>query len=295
MIEIKNVSKSFGTLEVLKNINLTINKGEVVCIIGPTGTTQKIIQALAATLSTHVDLYTPSTEIDFTLPNARTSGVNFQASDLLIIGVPVYAGRVPNVLLKYLNDIVGNGAMAIPVVVYGNRQYDDALIELSDILKMNGFRVIAAAAFIGEHAFSYSLAKDRPDAPDMDRVQDFGSQIHGKICAGEIGKDVNINGNCPYRAYYRPLDEAGNPVDLRAVRPKTSSACTDCKSCVNVCPMGSIDSEDVRKFNSICIKCGACIKKCPVHAKYYDDENYLRHKQELEAEFCERREPEIFI
>ena len=119
--------------------------------------------------------------------------------------------------------------------------------------------------------------------------------IHGKISAGDICEEINVKGNRPYRAYYRPIDEAGNPVDLRAVRPKTNSACTDCKCCVIACPMGSIDSEDVRKFNSICIKCGACIEKCPEHAKYYDDENYLRHKRELEVEFCERREPEIFI
>lgn len=37
MIRLENVCKNFGTLEVLKNINLSVNKGEVVCIIGPSG------------------------------------------------------------------------------------------------------------------------------------------------------------------------------------------------------------------------------------------------------------------
>ena len=37
MIRIENVYKSFDELEVLKNINLTVEKGEVVCIIGPSG------------------------------------------------------------------------------------------------------------------------------------------------------------------------------------------------------------------------------------------------------------------
>lgn len=37
MIEIKHLAKSFGDLQVLKDINLTINKGEVVTIIGPSG------------------------------------------------------------------------------------------------------------------------------------------------------------------------------------------------------------------------------------------------------------------
>ncbi|MEB1806498.1 MAG: amino acid ABC transporter ATP-binding protein [Bacillaceae bacterium] len=37
MINVKNLSKSFGKLEVLKSISTSINKGEVVAIIGPSG------------------------------------------------------------------------------------------------------------------------------------------------------------------------------------------------------------------------------------------------------------------
>ncbi|MFR1129487.1 MAG: ATP-binding cassette domain-containing protein, partial [Enterocloster bolteae] len=37
MIEVKNIYKSFGTLDVLKDVSLTVNKGEVVVIIGPSG------------------------------------------------------------------------------------------------------------------------------------------------------------------------------------------------------------------------------------------------------------------
>ncbi|MBA5851628.1 amino acid ABC transporter ATP-binding protein [Clostridium sp. cel8] len=37
MIQIKNLSKNFGDLEVLKDINLEVSEGEVICIIGPSG------------------------------------------------------------------------------------------------------------------------------------------------------------------------------------------------------------------------------------------------------------------
>ena len=37
MIQIRNLHKSFGNLEVIKGIDLHIRKGEVVCIIGPSG------------------------------------------------------------------------------------------------------------------------------------------------------------------------------------------------------------------------------------------------------------------
>ena len=37
MIRTENLCKSFGSLEVLKDVNLTIEQGEVICIIGPSG------------------------------------------------------------------------------------------------------------------------------------------------------------------------------------------------------------------------------------------------------------------
>ena len=37
MIEVRNIRKSFGSLEVLKGIDLDIRKGEVVSIVGPSG------------------------------------------------------------------------------------------------------------------------------------------------------------------------------------------------------------------------------------------------------------------
>lgn len=261
----------------------------------PTGTTKKVVSEIAKKVAENTGKEKTINNIDFTLPKVRRELLSFTKEDLVIIGVPVYAGRVPNILLKYLNSLVGNGALAIPVVVYGNRDYDDALIELKDILDLNGFKVVAAGAFIGEHSFSKILAKNRPDEKDLAILSEFANQIYAKIIAQDEIKTLVVKGNKPYRSYYMPENESGTPVDLRKVAPKTNSNCVDCKICVSVCPMGSIDYEDVSKLNGICIKCGACIKKCPFNAKYYDDKDYLRHKHELEVECTYRREPELFI
>jgi len=258
-----------------------------------TGTTKKIVSKLANDLSRQFNYRTTSL-IDFTLPQARKETISFKSDDLVIIGVPVYAGRVPNVLLNYLNTIKSEGALAAVVVVYGNRNYDDALIELKDILELNGFDVVAAGAFIGEHSFSDILAKGRPDENDLNVACDFAKQIHEKLLTKNNSK-VNIPGSLPYRAYYKPRNKQGVSVDIRKVIPKTNDNCTDCKLCALACPMGSIEYEDVTKLKGICIKCGVCIKICHVNAKYYDDENYLTHKNELEIEFARRREPEIFL
>ena len=260
-----------------------------------TGTTEKIVSEIANVILRCNNVNEPINNIDFTLPEARKKQVSFTADDVVIAGVPVIAGRVPNVLLNYLKTIKGNGALTIAVVVYGNRNYDDALIELKDILETDGFKVIAGGAFVGEHSFSNILAKNRPDEKDMETIDDFAVQIYDKIKNQSETYHIMVRGNKPYRDYYRPKDKNGNAVDIRKVVPKTNLNCSNCKLCAMVCPMGSIDFEDVSKLNDICIKCCACIKKCPSQAKYFDDEHFLNHKNELEIQYSIRREPELFI
>ena len=261
-----------------------------------TGTTEKIVTGIAEIIAKNYGGKITVSNIDFTLPEVRKKTFSFDKNDLVIAGIPVYAGRVPNVLLKFLNTISGNGATAVAVVLYGNRDYDDALIELKDILESDGFNVIAGGAFIGEHSFSTTLAANRPDEQDMAVAADFADKIYDKTKTPGEDSTVVVRGNKPYRDYYRLKDQNGNPISILKVIPRTNSDCTDCKLCSEVCPMGSIDSDDVSKMTGICIKCCACIKKCPVGAKYFDDENYLWHKNELEVEFTGTwRKPEYFV
>ena len=238
-------------------------------------------------------------DYDFTLPGMRENGFAAGKDDLVIFGTPVYAGRVPNVLLKYLATIQGNGALAVPVVLFGNRNFDDGLIELRDILENTGFHTVAAAAFVGEHSFSKTLAAGRPDADDMKEALAFAGKIAEKVKGlpeGEAPAPVEVEGvPHPYRGYYQPRDRKGVSIDIRKVKSLVSDACDDCKICADVCPMGSISHENVREYTGICIKCGACIKKCPKQARYYEDEGYLYHKTELEEQYTTRAEPEIFF
>lgn len=260
-----------------------------------TGTTEKAVTTIADTIAEAFGV--PCEAFDFTLPGARAGAFQAQAGELVVFGTPVYAGRVPNVLLKYLATLQGNGALAVPVVLYGNRNFDDGLIELRDLLEKGGFHTVAAGAFIGEHSFSTILAAGRPDADDLAVMQDFADKTAAKIKTMEdVGEPVAVDGTPdPYRGYYQPRDRKGNPVDIRKVKPLTNENCNDCKICADVCPMGSISHEDVREFTGICIKCGACIKKCPQHAKYYEDAGYLYHQHELEEGYARRAQPAVFL
>ena len=261
----------------------------------PTGTTQKVGHALAQAIGAALSARVVVT--DFTLPAVREETLTFAADELVVFGVPVYAGRVPNVLLPYLTKkIVGGGALAVPFVLYGNRNFDDGLIELRDVLQAAGCHTIAAGAFVGEHSFSYTLGAHRPDDADMAVVAKLAALAADRVKALTAAPQapVKVAGCEPIRPYYTPRDRAGNPVNILKVKPKTNEKCTKCGLCAQVCPMGSISAEDPAEVPGICIKCGACFKKCPVDAKYYDDAGYLYHQHELEEGYARRAEPEIF-
>ena len=260
-----------------------------------TGTTKTVLERMARRAADALQV--PHRTVDFTLPESRNSHTVFQPDELVLFGVPVYAGRIPNVLLPFVKSgFSGQRTPTVPIVLYGNRNYDDALIELRDVLQDNGFCTIAAGAFIGEHSFSRILAAGRPDAEDLcitDQLTDTVVE-RVKTMAEPPEEPIPVRGCSPIRPYYTPRDRAGNPVNILKVKPKTSEDCVLCGTCAAVCPMGSIRPEAPAEVAGICIKCGACVKSCPAGAKYYDDERYLYHQHELEEGFARRAQPECF-
>ncbi len=261
-----------------------------------TGMTKKIVDCIGNEFANRFNVNTLTH--DFTLPKARRSFPDITADDLVVFGVPTYAGRVPNLLLKYLGTIQGNGALAVPVVTFGNRAFDNSLIELRNILENHGFKTIAAAAFSCEHSFSLTLAAGRPDKYDVAFAESFAETIYNKV--SDIGlnsykhEPVLVDGD-ENAGYYQPKTDGGQPIDIRKVKPKTSDDCVKCGICAKSCPMGSISSDDFSTINGICIKCGACVKKCPSHAKYFDDAGYLYHKEQLEGRYTRRADNKCFI
>ncbi|MCD8084046.1 MAG: ferredoxin, partial [Clostridiales bacterium] len=145
-----------------------------------TGNTRKIVTAIAKQLSEALQV--PMTTCDFTTPARRKHPVACAEGDLVVFGTPVYAGRVPNKVLPLIQDMFqGNGALAIPVVTFGNRSFDNGLIELRNTLEELGFHTVAGAAFAATHAFTDKLAPGRPDEADMTLLTEFSSDAARKI------------------------------------------------------------------------------------------------------------------
>ena len=259
-----------------------------------TGTTEKTVTRIARRLAEALGArYNP---YSYTLPEARQRELTIPAGDLAVVGCPTYAGRVPNLLMPYLRDMVrGSGALAVPVVLFGNRNYDDALMELSQLLTSGGFTCVAGAAFVGEHSFSRTLGAGRPNDADAAEMDDFADHIAAKLAKGDTSP-VTVGGCDPIRPYYTPRDRHGSPINILKVKPKTDmSKCTRCGWCAAHCPMGSISAEDPQQVPGVCIKCCACVKGCPTGAKYYDDPGYLYHKSELEEVYARSAENAVFL
>ncbi|MBR0409488.1 MAG: EFR1 family ferrodoxin [Eubacterium sp.] len=261
----------------------------------PTGSTRKIVEELARVMADEYSV--PMHTFDFTLPENRVESITFQGSDLVVFGVPVYAGRVPNKILPEIRRIFkGDGALAVPVVTFGNRSYDNALIELRNELEEGGFHTIAGGAFVAEHAFSGKLAPGRPDREDMDLVRSFAKTVADKVNEmKEIPGPVKVRGIEPIPPYYQPLGIDGRPAKFLKAKPVIGPGCIRCGKCINACPMGSINEEnDELKVEGICIKCQACIKICPVRALFFDDSAFLSHVAMLEQNFSRKAENEVF-
>ena len=101
------------------------------------------------------------------------------ADDIVVFVAPVYAGRVPALAAERFLTVNGHGQKAAAIAVYGNRDYDDALVEMCDIISARGFKLIAAGAFIAQHCIFPKVATDpmprtRKNSPGTHRLSTNG-------------------------------------------------------------------------------------------------------------------------
>ncbi len=230
-------------------------------------------------------------------PATRKSIVDCNETDLLVVGTPTYDGRVPKFLLPYLNsNVVGKNTLVVPLCTFGNRGFDDTLIELRDVLESRGFRSVGAAAVVGQHALAPRVATGRPNINDKRTLLQLAIELKKKIDdLDEVPEfPLDVSGNDPVGPYNTPRDRYGYPVNISKVRPKTSKEHLDtAKLTIKLCPVGAIAPDGVQ-IPGPCMRCGSCIKLSPRGAKYYDDKDMLFYKGELEYQYRSPKATEIF-
>ena len=266
---------------------MNINSVKLV-YFSPTKTTEKAVEGIAQGIQ--VDIVE---QLDLTPPEARTREFEEMHDELVIIGAPVYGGRIPPKAVYRLRRIKGNGTPAGVVAVYGNRAYEDALLELRDLAVELGFRPVAGGAFIGEHSYDSEatpIASGRPDAQDLEKAKGFGELIREKMREMRTLDEMpslQVPGDFPYK-------EWGPPSDISPLTDETQ--CTLCEICATICPTAAITVGDtVMTDQNACILCSACVKNCSTGARAWENPWVTGAANWLSTNCRERKEPEMYL
>lgn len=212
-----------------------------------TGTTARYMQAI----SKGIDAAQTNT---IKLTEIKENAISIPANELIVFGIPVFSGRIPQFAQKAIQQLKGNNTPAIITCIYGNRDFDDALVELKDLVQANGFNVVSAAAFVAQHSIFPKVAKGRPHAADLAQATQFGVRSIQNL---HTNAPITIKGNYPYRAI--------KPVPLH---PTTTKQCNNCGHCMKQCPVQAMHPDNPKKIDKKkCISCMHCISICPKQAK----------------------------
>ncbi|MCI8578778.1 MAG: 4Fe-4S binding protein [Lachnospiraceae bacterium] len=246
----------------------------------PTGHSKKVVRVIVSRLGGNTEY------LDLTDAGKRPD-YHFHENEVVVVGAPVYGGRLPQTAVERFRKLHGNQTPAVLVVTYGNRDYDDALLELKDVLVEQGFRPLTAAAVVAEHNVIPSFASARPDGADVKRLQHFADKTARKmklVSCNYVLKDLTVKGKRPYKEYH------GVPLKI-----KVSSSCDNCGTCIRKCPVQAISRTDSRVMDEErCISCMRCIHVCPVHGRSISRLLLLVVKQKLKKDCSGRKEPDFF-
>jgi len=268
----------------------------VTCVyFSPTGTTKSIVENIAGGMQAE-----QIETVDCTKRLQRD--IHSFSNEIVIIGIPVYYGRVPEETAGLISTFSAKQTPAVLVAVYGNRAYDDALRELYDMTTAQGFIPVAVGVFIGEHSYSstaYPIARGRPDESDIQKARAFGGEVRTKMLyldSVEKAALSGVPGNFPYieAKTLNLIKEARKTVSYT---PETDmNLCIRCGKCAEVCPTGAVspsEPHDTDKWQ--CIICHACIKYCPSGARQMKNESFDAKIKWL-YDICQsRKEPERYL
>jgi len=249
-------------------------------VFSPTGGTQKVADVITAEWGQSVK------KIDLSDATADFSGNTLGQEDLVVIAVPSFGGRVPALATHRLEKINGNQARCVVVCVYGNRAYEDTLIELNDAAEKSGFKVIAGIAAVAEHSIMHEYATGRPDEQDKDELREFAHKIYEKM------NDDAAQLSSPQMPGNRPYKTAGGT----ALVPTADHRCNACGLCAKKCPTQAISKIDPLEIDhEKCISCMRCVSVCPQSARRVNSSMVAVAALAMKEECSKRKNNELFI
>lgn len=271
-------------------------KDVLLVTFSPTRTSWRIGEAIARGTS-----YENVRMLDLTYETEETP-IEVSAETLLVVAVPVYGGKVAPPALKRMSGLKLSGTPVVLVALYGNRAYEQALVELEGFITGKGGQIVAAGAFVGEHSYSvkaHPVAAGRPDVRDLEVAEAFGRNIRLKLDKEPV-ETVNT-ADLPDKAMateemLRFRGDVQAALKGGVVVPQTPSVdealCNHCGTCVSQCPTQAIvEGEETMTIADRCIRCCACVKVCPQQARTFD----TPFSALLSKHFGEQKENKILL
>jgi ferredoxin len=268
-----------------------------------TGNTKKIIGAISKGLD--IPLAQP---IDITSKKSRETWLGEIEGDMLLVGIPVWHSTFPAVVLPTLKKLNGEGRYAVPVAVCGHAKFGACLPQVAGILKKQGFKIVAAGNFIGQHSYATDespLGNGRPDEDDLSKARQFGRRIISKLKtdSSEVCSIVHNSDTACIQIYQegntsaqgRMLAESYYPFFRVLIQPDAKELCSRCNKCAESCPTGAIDADTLQIDNKICTRCWACVTNCPQGflQKFISSESPAR--QWFKEQAVHRGEPQTYL
>ena len=260
--------------------------GIYVIDFSPTGGTRKVMNYLAEGLTEGTLVKKEEIAvIDLTLPTEDYSAYHFETEDVCLIGMPSYGGRAPQTALNRMKKMEGNGASAVLVAVYGNRDIDDTLLEMKEEAESCGFHVQAAVAAVAEHSIMRQFGAGRPDEADRKELLCFAETIKAVLEQGDKERELRVPGNKPYKEY-----------SGISMKPKGGKECTQCGVCVLQCPVQAIPLSNPRETDeSECISCMRCVSVCPKKARKLNSVLLFAASKKMEKALSGRKENKLYV